>query len=438
MRKMTVGIMGASLGTGNRGVSALGASLVKLTSKASGAQPVMLIGNQNALPFRATAGGTVLTVPVVNYRLSPKSALREHLFWIAFLALVYRFLPLTGLRRVIKQHCPWIRAAAEATVVGDIRGGDSFSDIYGLRDFLVSSLPVMTVIWVRGGIVLFPQTYGPYKHPLARVVARYILRRASVILSRDRESMDTVRQLIGLTDRLRFCPDVAFSLEVAQPSAPEIEPPLPGIRPQRLVGLNVNGLMYHGGYTGRNMFGLKLDYREFLGPLIAALLADESPHLLLVPHTFAPKGNVNSDPQASLEVIQSLPASLRQRVHLVTQEYDQHELKGIIGDCDFFIGSRMHSCIAALSQGVPCVGVAYSKKFAGVFDTVGAADWVIDGRTVDNADAVERILSLYAQREVLRASLKERAGQARTQLTETFAEIMQAAVPNVAHNEDAE
>ena len=45
--------------------------------------------------------------------------------------------------------------------------------------------------------------------------------------------------------------------------------------------------------------------------------------------------------------------------------------KAVIGQCDFFIGSRMHACIAALSQGVPCVGVAYSMKFAGVFDTVG-------------------------------------------------------------------
>ena len=65
---------------------------------------------------------------------------------------------------------------------------------------------------------------------------------------------------------------------------------------------------------------------------------------------------------------------------IVDREYDQHEIKGVIGMCDFFVGSRMHACIGALSQGIPCVGVAYSMKFRGVFESVGVADWVVDSR----------------------------------------------------------
>jgi colanic acid/amylovoran biosynthesis protein len=422
-----VGIMGASLGTGNRGVSALGASLVKLITGAKSETDVtMLIGHRDSQPFKLSTETSFRTIPVVNYRLSPRSAPRGNLFVIVLLALLYRAVPVRAFRRGISRFCPWIGTVAKAQLVGDIRGGDSFSDIYGLRGFLLSSLPVITVIWVKGGIVLFPQTYGPYKHPLARLVARYILRRASVILSRDRESMDTVRQLIGPTDKLRFCPDVAFCLDAFKPRDLHIEPPLPSARAGPLVGLNVNGLMYNGGYTRQNMFGLRLDYRAFLQRLTVALLEQPSLHLLLVPHTFAGPDNVESDPQACREVMAAAPAGLRDRVHLVTHEYDQHEIKGVIGECDFFIGSRMHSCIAALSQGIPTIGVAYSKKFRGVFETVGAEDWVIDGRSTTAEGAVTEALSRFARRDEMREALAGRPAAAQVILRKTFASISSA------------
>ena len=114
---------------------------------------------------------------------------------------------------------------------------------------------------------------------------------------------------------------------------------------------------------------------------------------------------------------------MRSRVRVVTAEYDERRIKGVIGKCDFFIGSRMHSCIAALSQGIPCVGVAYSMKFKGVFETVGMGDWVVDGRTTNNDEAIRRILDLYAQRDAVRADLARQADAARSRLREVFAEL---------------
>jgi polysaccharide pyruvyl transferase WcaK-like protein len=187
--------------------------------------------------------------------------------------------------------------------------------------------------------------------------------------------------------------------------------------------------MFNGGYTRQNMFGLTLDYAAFLSGLVRALLAEHPGELWLIPHTYAAPGNVESDNEASEMLRNSLPLELRSRVRLVTAEYDQHELKGIIGQCDFFIGSRMHSCIAALSQGVPCVGVAYSRKFAGVFESVGMDDWVVDARSTAQDEAVARIASLYRQRNGVRLGLMRRADQARQQLIEVFRDLMKQHVP---------
>ena len=431
---MSIVIMGTPVNCGNRGVLALGASLINLCAEASvGGEVVLLLGNRDNLPAAFRVGGQPRLIPVVHARLSPRSPLRHHLFWILLMAVLYRLVPLSNVRAAIARSTPWIKTVAEAEFVGDVHGGDSFSDIYGLGGFLLNVLMDGTVWLVKGTLVQFPQTYGPYRSPLARWLARFVLKRSSVIIARDRLSQKVAQGLVGPAKTVRLSPDVAFSLEAIRPGRIELDPPplatlhsQPSTAP---IGLNVNGLMYHGGYTRNNMFGLKLDYAAFLPELICALLAEQAGEVWLVPHTYASRGDVESDNEASEKLRDRLPPELRRRVRLVTAEYDQHEIKWIIGQCDFFVGSRMHACIAALSQGVPCVGVGYSMKFAGVFDSVGMADWVVDARSRTQDEAFAQIVSLYRRRAGVRLELLKRADRARQQLIEIFRELVSRNVP---------
>lgn len=417
-------IMGTSVTSGNRGVLALGVSLVNLCCEAAGdAEVVLLLSHNETEPATFKVAGKDRAIPIVPCRLSPRSRPRDHMVWIVGMSLLYRLVPITSVRRLIMNSTPWIQTVAEAEVVGDVRGGDSFSDIYGMGRFLLGFLMAWSVILVRGDMVQFPQTYGPFKSPFARWLARFLLRRSSVVIARDERSRRVASELLGEGYDVQLSPDVAFSLAVTQPASIALEPAPIAPSAGRVIGLNVNGLMYHGGYTRDNMFGLKLDYATFLTELVASLLDEHEGELWLVPHTFAAAGNVESDQEASRLLRDSLPPSLQARVRIVAAEYDQHEIKGIIGGCDFFIGSRMHACIAALSQGIPCVGVAYSMKFDGVFESVGMGEWVVDGRTVQNTQAVGRILELYRCRNDVRETLGRRADEARHNLRAVFRRV---------------
>ena len=422
--------MGTPVTSGNRGVLALGASLLNLCSQASdGGRVVLLLVNRDnqSVPFRV--GGVLQQIPVVNARRSPRAQPQSHVVWILLMAVLYRLVPLAGVRRAIARSTPWIRTVAGASFVGDVHGGDSFSDIYGLQRLVECFLMDWTVLLVKGTMVQFPQTYGPYKSPVARWLARFLLKRSSVIIARDKQSQKIAQDLVGAGKEVLLSPDVAFSLESIRPEQVELAPPLTGPVPRGVIGLNVNGLMSNGGYTGKNMFGLKMDYASFLPRLVVALLREHPGELWLVPHTFAPDGDVESDQEASRKLRAALPGELQTRVRIVTREYDQYEIKGVIGQCDFFIGSRMHACIAALSQGVPCVGVAYSMKFAGVFESVGMRDWVIDGRSATNETAIARTLELYRQRERVRSDLARASADARRKLVTIFSSLVSAPAP---------
>ncbi|MCC7374087.1 MAG: polysaccharide pyruvyl transferase family protein [Verrucomicrobiales bacterium] len=425
-------LMGASLGTGNRGVSALGASLIHLVSSTTpGAEPVLVIGSRSPGPFEAIAQGRRTPVTTINHRLSPKSPPGKQILLIALLAVLHRILPGKGLKRWLASTNEWVNTVANARFVGEICGGDSFSDIYGFQRFFFRSLPTILVILIRGEIVLFPQTYGPFKTRIAQGIAGWIVRRASMALARDKVSLEVARSLGATPDRSKFCPDVAFTLPIERPENPAIEPPLPPATGARcLVGLNVSGLLFHGGYSRANMFDLKMDYPAFVRGLVERLLQSPENRVLLVPHTFAPPGRVESDNGACAELRAALPAALQERVHLVTHGYDQHQIKGVIGMCDFFIGSRMHACIAALSQGIPTIGVAYSRKFVGVFESVGVASWVVDGKSTTGPEAIDQILALLSQRETVKADLKRGVDAAKQLVQSTFAGLSKDVASN--------
>lgn len=428
MKAIQFAIMGTSVDSGNRGVLALAASLINLCSILSNhGDVILMLGHRDNRPVKFSVNGQKRMIRVVNCRLSPRSRLCEHLGWIILACLIYRILPWRPLRQLIRRVTPWIAALERADIVGDVRGGDSFSDIYGLGRFINGFFIAWTVLLIKGTMVQFPQTFGPFKSPMAKWLAGYILKRSSVVIARDQESRQVAQALIGKNRDVWISPDVAFSLHAVRPEHIELHPPLAGNLPTRVIGLNVNGLMANGGYTRANMFGLKLDYRKMLPELITALLAEHPGELWLVPHTYAPPGNVESDPEACNQVRDALSSDVQGRVRIVSGEYDQHEIKGLIGHCDFFIGSRMHACIAALSQGIPCVGVAYSRKFEGVFESVGMRDWVVDGRTETNQEAVTRILEMYRHRDTVRKDLARNAQAARKRLLEVFEQLASVA-----------
>jgi polysaccharide pyruvyl transferase WcaK-like protein len=105
------------------------------------------------------------------------------------------------------------------------------------------------------------------------------------------------------------------------------------------------------------------------------------------------------------------------RLFVARGTYDQGEVKYIIGMCDFFVGTRMHSCIAALSQHIPAVGVAYSKKFKGVFQTVGVENLVADMRSSQADEILATIEAAFASRESIARRLRETVPEARRKVS---------------------
>lgn len=415
-------LLGASLGTANMGVSALAISFVKIIRHIDKEMDVsLLVGAKQSGFKQIDLGETFYNLKIVNYRMSPKARLQENLLWILFLSILYRIIRIEKFRKQIIESNPWLREIEQSIFVGSIHGGDSFSDIYGLGRYYSTILPDVVTLLLNKPLVFLPQTYGPYKHSLTKHIARFLIMRSCIVLCRDKNGPDTVRKIIGsskLTPKILFCPDVAFFLH--RNSVPGLIFKDQSENKKSLVGINVNGLLYKGGYNQNNMFGLNLDYGKLITGVIQNFLLKSDANITLIPHNNAPRGNIESDLEACEEVIKNISGGLKDRIHIMELKHSPSEIKGVISKCDFFIGSRMHACIAALSSGIPAIGIAYSKKFMGVFESIGAKDLVLDARSVEMETALNLIWRHFENRDLWKTSLKARIRDLQKRIIDVF------------------
>lgn len=439
-RSAVVCLMGTRLDVENMGCRALTWGAVTLFERLSpGCDIRLLYGNRRGGTRHVEiSNGKTVEVEVVNCRFSPKALLKEHVFGLLARALLFRVVPGKAAKAAVVRGSRFLESLNQARFVGEIFGGDSFSDIYGLTTFLFRAAPTVIAILMGKRLVLLPQMYGPYRHWLTRLIARYILCRSDWIYARDLDSLDTVRQLLGAEIagmRMSFCPDVAFAMEPVKPDDSMLEALLSRRDGGVLVGLNISGLLLMGGYTHDNMFGLKCDYGRFVRELIRVLLQETRVQVLLIPHTF--EADAESDLQSCRQVYSELEVSSQGRLRLLAQKLDQSRLKYVIGQCDFFVGSRMHACIAALSQGVPAVGVAYSLKFKGVFESVGMGAMVADARELDTEDCVAACMRQFENRQPAKAKLLELLPDLRRTLIGCFEELTTAYLTGGTHATEA-
>jgi len=428
-KRIRIGLLGASFDTGNLGVSALAESSIKIIlNKWPNAELILLGSGYKPQQHRLFVSGKEICAKTLPIRFCKKIFLPYHFLWLLFWGLLVKVLPTSQLKNTLVNRNPYFKILYDTDLVADITGGDSFSDIYGFRRFFLGFLCKWLVIFLGKKLVLLPQTYGPFKRNITRAMAKSILKRANTIYSRDRDSLEYVKSLLGSNTenwKVHFAPDVAFVLDSRKPTDFDASPLSKILENTTVVGFNISGLLFNGGYTQDNMFGLKTDYRTLIPAVVRMLLEDKDVVVLLVPHVFPPADyEVESDPNACLKVYEQLNQIYLDRIFLVEGQYDQGEMKYIIGLCDFFIGSRMHSCIAALSQGIPAIGLAYSKKFEGVFRSVGAEHSVIDMRSRNHNEILEDIAEVYKCRQAAAKHLAEIIPVIREEVLKLFADIV--------------
>ncbi len=389
-------LAGCAPDSGNLGVVALGYSLaIGLTERLPN-QPIVLLGFGGNRVHSMRHNGTTLSFDVLGLNHSRR---------------LYSPNASSNLGLLLKLGTPWTKLAStlqQARLLIDISAGDSFSDIYGQHRY--DGVCFLKEVMLRLGkpVIFLPQTYGPFATDESRERASQLVREARACWARDEDSFQVLRDL--LKDdfdpaKHRQGVDVAFLLPVKTPSKTVTElVEAKSANGQRMIGLNISGLVYNTPEQSKVEFKLKADYRRVVHELLLGLLEQSEHQVALISHVFGGNDR-DSDPPACQAVYEQLPTHLRERVWVAPTFDDPREIKWLISQCDWFCGTRMHATIAGLSSGTATASIAYSMKTRGVFESCGVADQVIDPRHLDTEEVVRQTLQSFHDRDTTRARL---------------------------------
>ena len=422
-----VAVLGATLGTGNLGVDALGMSMVQGIVSAVPDVEVVYQTWDLRIPARIPVGDRVVECEPLAIRRRGSLRNRDSLTQMQRSARLRRWLS----QRSMPQLPNFSRALSQllsCDVVFDVSAGDSFANIYGDQVFWYQSQIKLLCLELGLPLVLMPQTYGPFSSEQSAELAGQIVSRSTLVCSREAEGLAEIRSLCGdrTPPKMARVPDMAFMLEPRPMELPAgLEAALSEETPR--IALNVSGLLYFA----KRSFGLQCNYAELSSALLKWALQIPASRVLLVPHVVAPTlhpsaktPRVSSPDTTDTKACEHLYDSLREedrgRVDVLRAPSDPAEAKYAMSRCDFFVGARMHAFIGASSQCVPGALLAYSKKAEGLASLMDFGDAVIDLRCTSIEECVAEVAAQYERRDATHAHLSERIPRAQTELRRFF------------------
>lgn len=400
-----VAIFGASPDTPNMGVSALFFSLVSGIYQHINSVEFIVFDNglgSRTLKLEITQNN-IVDVTCFGARVGKRLFRPENLYTMYGLSKLGKFGALLSEGIALIDSCD---------AVIDVSGGDSFSDIYGIKRFNSTLLPKLITKNRHKTLILAPQTYGPYRSKSSFLAASKAVKQADMVWARDEHSYQILKALLGNSyDPVKhLCGvDMAFKLPVQNASHLVQDKLLEWLNnkdeKKPLVGINISGLIYQNPESAKKQYQFIADYNAVVIQLVNEILLKSNARIVLISHVMDREGHYESDFAACSHVSKQIAEPIKDRVILSPPNLNQSQVKWLIAQMDWFCGTRMHATIAALSSGVPTAAISYSDKTLGVFASCNQSSYVMDPRLMNETEIVLRLVKTFSNRLEIKKDL---------------------------------
>ncbi len=319
---------------------------------------------------------------------------------------------------------------------------DAYSEKAGILAMIDKSIEILLCALIEKPIVMFAQSIGPFHSWPYTSLAKLTLNKTSLILLRESTSHENLLRLqINTPIHVTACPAFLFK-PVSKERVKEIllteQVQFDHIRVP-LIGISLNSDMGQVTLQKNNAFKL---FILFVGRLLRFSFPDNIFHFLyrivpfdkkmnkdrqqqivelvnnlaerlggtiiLVPHDYLVAA-LHDDKLYTMQVFSQIEC--KENFRLIRGSYSAEEVKGIIGQCDMFIGEKLHACIAAMSQYIPTIGIAYSSKFLGVFRQLGQEEYLCS--ELSKEQIITRMEQAWINKKNIHNSLKIRMNEIR-------------------------
>ena len=294
-------------------------------------------------------------------------------------------------------------------------------NLYGSKSVTISLMQTLlaNIIFSRP-LVTTPSSAGPFTTRLNKWLAKYILNKVDLFALRERNNYQYCLNLGINSSIIHFVSDPGFLME---PSGKNI---IDNILHQEGIVKNDKPLVCFSpnwlemtSYSFGNSISIEErqeKYIQLMATIVEYIIEKIDANVCILSHMYGGllSDDKNDDRQVSNIIYNNLKN--KSKATVIKGKYMPDELKGIIGNCDMFLGGRMHATIASTSQSIPTITFAYGEKYYHIIgDTMGQKDYIIDLRNTSYDDILQetknKIDILWEHREITIQNLTEKTKQ---------------------------
>ena len=274
-------------------------------------------------------------------------------------------------------------------------GGSYFTDVYGIRQYEWMMLALLT----KKKVILSGHSLGPFESGLFYRFSKLILPKASSIILREKESLKLLEKIDISLNHVVVGGDTAWLLNgLFKPmttDTTEID-----LDQDKIVAITVRNLAPFNQRLGIT----QQDYEDKIKRLLDALI--ERGWSIVGLSMCTGLGGYNKDDRI---VAHRIKQKLQhpEKMTVLWNEYTDIELGRILGNCNFLIGTRLHSAILSLLQNTPVIGIEYEHKFTGVFNQLDLSDFLFDMKSINSNKMMDKISEIEQEATRIREKINK-------------------------------
>ncbi len=239
-------------------------------------------------------------------------------------------------------------------------------------------------------VYLLSQSFGPMSNKFQVTMTSLILKNADHLFVRENESLAFLNNIKIDSSKITRTIDSAFLYKSNDKNEAKVY----------MHNLGINFKYPVIGITVRRWFEDKkqLKFENEVRLFIEKLLKNKNNiQIILIPQSI--DADHNDDDRNINENIYSKLTN-RKNVFLISEQISLSMTKSIYENLSVLIGTRMHSCIFALSGKIPVIAIEYEYKTRGIMNDLGLSEWVIKIEDVTAQDLEKKYHKLEIYRDV--------------------------------------
>ena len=211
-----------------------------------------------------------------------------------------------------------------------------------------------------------------------------------MIVAREKKSRDVLLQDAKVKKDILLAPDIANLMPFTPPSNNNI----------KKIGISTSHKIV-------SQWNSKESYISCITNLCKYIDDKYSYPILLIPNEFNPNRKKN-DINVSVEIQSKLKENGVTVEILDVANMTSTEIKNEIASCEIMVASRYHSCVAALSSGIPTLVIGWHYKYEELLHWYGQEEWLLSHNNCDTKLLIEKFDKLWEQRDYSRKTIAEK------------------------------